>query len=160
MIDFSLFTPRIRKELDEKLTYAEVSRILDLFLGIIIGDLSDTGRVKVPGLGEFRAKYMSGKRLYVQFSPHPITTRALSESLGGRYQMEKYGVEQDQSTGKTAAKAGTCPQCGQQLDADSAVPKCPKCGTKPFEKREESTDANKGQEDNTKEASQEGGGQS
>lgn len=161
MIDFSVFAPRIRAELGKDLTYAEVSQILDVFIGIIIGDLSDNGKVTVPGLGEFRARYMSGRRLYVKFAPHPITKRALSASLGGRYQMEKYGVEQEQSTDKTAAKVGTCPSCGQQLEASSAVPKCPKCGTKPFEQKKEPADDSKGQEGSAKEeASQEGGGQS
>ena len=52
--------------------------------------------------------------------------------------MDKYGVvTKDDDLTKTAAKKGTCPQCGADLDPKANVPKCPKCGTAPFESRKE-----------------------
>lgn len=52
-------------------------------------------------------------------------------------EMEKYGVGiEEQDDGKVAATHDRCPRCGSNLDKDSAVPKCPKCGTEPFEKDE------------------------
>lgn len=52
--------------------------------------------------------------------------------------MEKYGVKVDETKQKTASTQKTCPACGSQLvpEGTTNVPKCPKCGTRPFEKEE------------------------
>ena len=46
--------------------------------------------------------------------------------------MEKYSVEMDEEV--KMATAGGCPQCGAKLDDGGA---CPKHGTEPFEKKQE-----------------------
>lgn len=50
--------------------------------------------------------------------------------------MDKYGVtiEEDSDKTKTAAATQHCPDCGAELEK-GGVPKCPNCGTRPFEKR-------------------------
>ena len=50
--------------------------------------------------------------------------------------MDKYSVVTDEGLTKTSAP-GECPWCGAELDRNSNVPMCPKCGTKPFEKAPE-----------------------
>jgi ribosomal protein S27AE len=49
--------------------------------------------------------------------------------------MEKYGVKTDDEKTKTASKKPVCPECGAEVDLTSNVPKCPKDGTRPFEKK-------------------------
>ena len=51
--------------------------------------------------------------------------------------MEKYAVEVDKEQTKTATKGGIwyCTSCGTRVDPNSNVPKCPSCGTEPFEKK-------------------------
>jgi len=53
--------------------------------------------------------------------------------------MEKYGVDEEEDTVKTA-KVGdkTCPTCSTKLrpPAKTGVLLCPKCGSKPFERPE------------------------
>lgn len=53
--------------------------------------------------------------------------------------MDKYAVEVDPAAVKTASqgKEPTCPTCGGQLTAGANVPRCPRCGTKPFEVKPE-----------------------
>ena len=52
--------------------------------------------------------------------------------------MEKHGVVKDEDKTKTAsAITGRCPGCGDELTKEDGeyIEHCPKCGTKPFEKR-------------------------
>ena len=55
-------------------------------------------------------------------------------------EMEKYAVVTDEDSTKTAKNAAgvdrDCPTCGLTLEAieTTGVLKCPKCGTKPFER--------------------------
>lgn len=50
--------------------------------------------------------------------------------------MEKYAVEIDKSENtKTASGVWYCRNCGRRVDPEANVPKCPFCGTEPFEKR-------------------------
>jgi len=54
--------------------------------------------------------------------------------------MEKYGVVTEvdgfvKSSGAGGKQEPTCP-CGESLEKTSGSPKCPKHGTKPFEKKE------------------------
>jgi DNA-directed RNA polymerase subunit RPC12/RpoP len=52
-------------------------------------------------------------------------------------EFEKFGVVEDGDGTKTAAaEKGLCPDCGSKLlpKDESNVLRCPKCGTKPFEK--------------------------
>jgi hypothetical protein len=52
--------------------------------------------------------------------------------------MEKYGVDVDPATAKTAGEKNspTCPSCGDRLLPNTNVPTCPRCGTKAFEPSE------------------------
>jgi predicted RNA-binding Zn-ribbon protein involved in translation (DUF1610 family) len=50
--------------------------------------------------------------------------------------MEKYAVEikEEDTKEKTANKRNlSCSFCGSKLEIESNVPKCPKCGTSPWE---------------------------
>lgn len=50
--------------------------------------------------------------------------------------MEKYGVQLDSESIKTSEDLSVTPKCaacGSQLETTANVPKCPRCGTKPFE---------------------------
>lgn len=47
--------------------------------------------------------------------------------------MEKYGVEVDKRDNKVAGDGRRCPRCRTPLDPQSNVPRCPQCGTEPFE---------------------------
>lgn len=53
--------------------------------------------------------------------------------------MEKLGVDTDESLSKEGSgdKRTTCPRCGKALlpPEESNVPRCPDCGTEPFEAR-------------------------
>jgi hypothetical protein len=53
--------------------------------------------------------------------------------------MEKYGVDTEEKDPKVkkAAEEGKCPECGEGLEKESNVAKCPVHGVKPFEKSEE-----------------------
>lgn len=44
--------------------------------------------------------------------------------------MEKYGVH---ITNDHTKIASACPSCGSQVDNRYMTPRCPKCGTKPWE---------------------------
>jgi rubrerythrin len=46
--------------------------------------------------------------------------------------MEKRGVVIDYEKTKTAEQTKRCPDCGLELDEPN---KCPRCGTKPFERK-------------------------
>lgn len=50
--------------------------------------------------------------------------------------MEKYGVQLDPEGVKTSEDlmvTQKCGSCGSTLEPTANVPKCPRCGTKPFE---------------------------
>ena len=49
---------------------------------------------------------------------------------------EKYGVETEKKDpkAKEASDKGKCPECGEKLEKQANVPKCPTHGVKPFEK--------------------------
>jgi len=51
-------------------------------------------------------------------------------------EMEKYGVNVNQPVGrvKTASEKITCPICGTEVEQHGSVLKCPKHGTRPFER--------------------------
>lgn len=47
---------------------------------------------------------------------------------------EKLGVVEDKTHAvKTATVDDRCPNCGAKLEETANVPKCPRCGTEPFE---------------------------
>lgn len=53
--------------------------------------------------------------------------------------MDKYAVQTDQDKIKMAtagADQDLCPKCERALDTTSNVPRCPNCGTEPFEKKD------------------------
>ena len=51
--------------------------------------------------------------------------------------MDKYAVVEEPKSHneKTAGPTNSCPYCGMRLEETSNVSKCPRCGTRPFEKR-------------------------
>lgn len=52
-----------------------------------------------------------------------------------RPEMNKYGVVLDRNKVMTAKLTGLCPDCNTDLESKDP-PKCPRCGTKPFEEKE------------------------
>jgi len=54
--------------------------------------------------------------------------------------MEKYAVEIEQEQIKTSEEKvkvqQRCAACGAPLETTSNVPKCPRCGTEPFEPKQ------------------------
>ena len=78
-------------------------------------------RVKLPKFGSFYRAVINGNRK-VRF--HQSRER----------DMEKLGVVLDDEKSKTASAGKGCPSCGSQLEK-SDYPKCPRCGTAPFEKK-------------------------
>ena len=46
--------------------------------------------------------------------------------------MDKYSVNTERDMTKHGSE-GECPSCGSALNQQSNPPKCPKCGTEPFE---------------------------
>lgn len=46
--------------------------------------------------------------------------------------MDKYGVDTTKVS-EDLTVTPRCRDCGSKLEASSNVPKCPRCGTKPFE---------------------------
>lgn len=53
--------------------------------------------------------------------------------------MEKYGVDEQNTAAKTAAAdKDRCPDCGAKLEPTNTINvlKCPRCGTRPFERTE------------------------
>lgn len=62
------------------------------------------------------------------------------ETMSDNEGHEKLGVVEDNEDAvKTATSERRCPDCGEKLDANANVPKCPRCGTKPFEGTDAST---------------------
>lgn len=52
--------------------------------------------------------------------------------------MEKLGVAVEPEANEKRANSGglyICPNCGRRVDPNTNVPKCPFCGTEPFEPR-------------------------
>lgn len=49
--------------------------------------------------------------------------------------MDKYSVETDKKDPQTkeAREKGKCPKCGDELEKDANVPKCPTHGVEPFQ---------------------------
>lgn len=49
--------------------------------------------------------------------------------------MDKYGVDTTDTTkvSEDLTASPHCGACGSRLESSSNVPKCPRCGTKPFE---------------------------
>jgi len=57
--------------------------------------------------------------------------------------MEKFGVEEEESDTKTAAQLkGFCPICGEELCPQevTGILLCPRCGSKPFEGKAHAAD--------------------
>lgn len=54
--------------------------------------------------------------------------------------MEKYGVDLDREQVKVSEERtrvnARCAACGTSLETTANVPKCPRCGTKPFEPKQ------------------------
>lgn len=51
--------------------------------------------------------------------------------------MEKYAVRINEELVKTSSKEKLCPICSSILLTTTNIPKCPKCGTEPFELKRE-----------------------
>lgn len=53
--------------------------------------------------------------------------------------MEKYGVDINPEHVKTSEDklqvSAKCAQCGTPLETSTNVPKCPRCGTEPYESK-------------------------
>jgi len=51
--------------------------------------------------------------------------------------MEKYAVQINDGLTKLSSKEKLCPICSSILLTTTNIPKCPKCGTEPFESKKE-----------------------
>lgn len=53
--------------------------------------------------------------------------------------MNKYAVVEESDKDKVANDKKLCPDCGRELESKDVVnvSKCPSCGTKPFEKKDD-----------------------
>jgi len=67
----------------------------------------------------------------------PSITEIISQDSVKELSMDKYAVATDEEKTKTAhlLHKDLCPNCEQPLEEESAIPKCPKCGTEPFERK-------------------------
>jgi ribosomal protein S27AE len=63
-----------------------------------------------------------------------IVGQSQSEDAGN---MEKYAVQINDGLTKLSSKEKLCPICSSILLTTTNIPKCPKCGTEPFESKKE-----------------------
>jgi len=52
--------------------------------------------------------------------------------------MEKYGVETTLTKSAGESTDHRCPDCDSKLLKKGSVPRCPRCGTRPFEVKDDS----------------------
>jgi len=91
-------------------------------------------------VSEARSAAMSGERVklpkFGSFYRADLKSRRVVRFKQSRERnMEKLGVVIDDEKSKTASAAKGCPRCGSKLE-QSDYPKCPRCGTAPFEKKD------------------------
>lgn len=100
--------------------------IVTRIIRCIIDEVLSGKAVTLQHLGRF---VIQKGKTRISFRPTPAIKAEAKE-----FAMEKLGVVTDKTKlDKTAAEGDVCPECGQKLDSESPVPRCPTHGTKPFE---------------------------
>lgn len=96
----------------------------------IVQEIEKGERVKLSRFGVFRARKLIRKdraaMFKMAFRSSPWIRRRLETN------MEKLGVQFDNTAAQLAKLSGTCPVCKQPLESKDP-PKCVSCGTTPFE---------------------------
>lgn len=96
----------------------------------IVQEIERGERVKLSRFGVFRARRLERKdraaMFKMAFRSSPWIRRRLETN------MEKLGVQFDNTAAQLAKLSGVCPTCKQALESKDP-PKCASCGTAPFE---------------------------
>jgi len=96
----------------------------------IVQEVEKGGRVKLSRFGVFRARKLDRKDraafFKMAFRSSPWIRRRLETN------MEKLGVQFDNTAAQLAKLSGVCPSCKQTLESKDP-PRCVSCGTAPFE---------------------------
>jgi hypothetical protein len=123
---------RLVIEISEGLEMEEggIRRVVEKLWRVIAEALNKRESVAIRRFGTFRVEDDEDGIPRVTFHPSHL----FKMDLNVRSDMNKYSVVLDQNKIAAAKLTGNCPDCGQKLESLSP-PKCPKCGTKPFEDR-------------------------
>lgn len=127
-----------RSRLEPRALFAEVAQrtalpvgtvrhVLDTFVEVIRDSLRKDVKVVFWRFGSFQTR-TTGNGFSVKFKPAPD----FRESV--RPMMEKQGVELNNEAVLLAKVTGECPDCKEKL-VSKDPPNCPKCGSRPFEKK-------------------------
>ncbi len=112
-----------------------VRLVVDTLLSIVKEALSQEEKVVLRTFGTFQAKRVGSggfDGVSVRFKVADDFKKSVKESLRP---MEKYGVETKTQEALMAQVTGECPVCKSKLET-TKPPKCPNCGTEPFESKE------------------------
>lgn len=127
------YTQLIAAVADESgLSRGAVAAVFRAFMHVAFRTLMTGAEVRLRGFGAFYTVKLMKRELFGG-------TRKVEPRRSIRFResrMEKYGVVIDTEKTKTGGKGENCPDCGEKLDAPSH---CPKDGTKPFEKKPETS---------------------
>ena len=112
-----------------------VRLVLDTLIAVIRAALVREERVVLRFFGTFQAKRVlnggfNGVR--VRFKTAADLKKAVQEAMRP---VEKYNVEMKNEAVLLAQLTGLCPKCKGSLES-THPPKCPTCGTEPFENKE------------------------
>ena len=130
------------------LTPETVDRVFQGLGATITVELAQGGEVPLLRLGRFRMVCMRGTeklsgrtcsspRRKIYFRPSRVLKRQVAYLAQKEIDVDKYAVvTEKQGEEKTAGDKATCPNCGTELP-DSTLQHCPKCGSKPWEKKQE-----------------------
>ncbi len=112
-----------------------VRLVLDTFLAVAKSALCEGKIVVLRTFGLLQAlpfKGVLGEGVRFKFKVAGELKKAAQEVFRP---MEKYGVETKTDAALVAQVTGTCPVCKAELETKKP-PKCPNCGTEPFENKE------------------------
>ncbi len=112
-----------------------VRLVMDTFLAVAKTAICDGKIVVLRTFGRIQAvpfKGAIGEGARFKFKVAGELKKAAQEAFRP---MEKYGVETKTDAALVAQVTGICPVCQAELETKKP-PKCPNCGTAPFEKKE------------------------
>jgi rubrerythrin len=112
-----------------------VRLVMDTFISITKEALIQEEKVVLRHFGTFVARRVGSggfDGVSIRFKPAEELKSAAKEALRP---MEKYSVETKSEAALLAQVTGECPDCKSKLET-TKPPKCPSCGTKPFESKE------------------------
>lgn len=119
------------------LTKKDVSSVLWCALSAIVETCRTGEKVGVSGFGVFTRRTSKPSTAFGKTVPAITTLKFKPSPKIREFTMEKYGVEFEDGHEKQGSQGNTadkCPACGRELDGPAH---CPRCGTKPFEKRQD-----------------------